>query len=158
MHVKQNGLWCFHVAWRWCGGKAIWNKALSYFSLQINVVLGSISPWVLLNFCKLLKAALPLLQSSWALCILLQGESLKENVSRNYITKKQISHAVIKQKRKGRNCLLDKCIAKRLPQHIHGVLSLPREQVQNGVSFSFKTRKWCLERYIKFWVRVWSWL
>lgn len=146
MHVKQNGSWCFHVAWRWCGGKAVWHEALSYFSLQINVVLGSISQRVLLNFCKLLQAALPLLPSSWALCSLLQGESLKENVSRNYITKKQISRAVVKQK-KGRNCVLDKCIAKRLPQHIRWVLSLPREQVQNGVSFSFKTRKWCLEVY-----------
>lgn len=146
MHVKRNGSWYFHTAWRWCEGKVVWNKALSHFSLQINMVLGSISQRVLLNFSKLLKAALPLLQSSWALCSLLHGESLKENVSRNYITKQQIGLAAVKQK-KGRNCVLDKCIAKRLPQHICWVLSLPREQVQNGVSFSFKTRKWCLGVY-----------
>lgn len=73
---------------------------------------------------------MPLLQSScsWALCSLLQGESLKEIVSRNYITKKQISFAAVKQKKKKREimCWIN-VLLKGCPSTLAGPLSLPRE-------------------------------
>lgn len=128
MHVKQNGSWCFHVTWRWCGGKVVWNEALSSFLCKL-VYFGGVFPsgcsWTFASFLW----QMPLLQSScsWALCSQLQGESLKENVSRNYITEKQISFAAVKQKKKKREivCWLN-VLLKGCPSTLAVLLSFPR--------------------------------